>query len=53
MLPILDKIYKKTLYLQDYLLSDGICKGLAAACKLFDHRLVNRVLFTNCGITGD
>ena len=52
-LPILDKIYKKTLCLQDYLLSDGICKGLAEACKLFDHTVVNRVLFSNCGITGD
>ena len=53
MLPILDKIYKKTLCLNDYLLSDGNCRGLAAACELFDHRVVNRVLFNNCGITGD
>lgn len=52
-LPILDKIFKKTLCLQDYLLSDGNCRGLAAACKLVDHRIVNRVLFNNCGITGD
>ena len=31
-LPILDKILKKTIYLQDYALSDGHCKGLAASC---------------------
>lgn len=31
-LPILDKIYKKTLCLNDYNLSDGNCRGLAAAC---------------------
>lgn len=52
-LPILDKIYKKTLCLNDYLLSDGNCRGLAAACELFDHQVVNRVLFNNCGLTGD
>ena len=52
-LPILDKIYKKTLCLNDYLLSDGNCRGLAAACELFDPVVVNRVLFNNCGITGD
>ena len=53
MLPILDKIYKKTLCLNDYLLSDGNCRGLAAACELFDTQVVNRVLFNNCGITGE
>ena len=53
MLPILDKIYRKTLCLNDYLLSDGNCRGLAAACELFDHQVVNRVLFNNCGLSGD
>ena len=52
-LPILDKIIRKTIYLQDYALSDGHCKGLAAACQFFDPKVVNRVLFSNCGINGD
>ena len=52
-LPILDKILRKTIYLQDYSLSDGHCKGLAVACQFFDPKLVNRILFSNCGINGD
>ena len=52
-LPILSKIYRKTLCLQDYTLSLGQCKGLAAACEHFDHKIVNRVFFNNCGIDGD
>ena len=52
-LPILDKIYKKTLCLNDYLLSDGNCQGLAAACAMLDPTVVNRVLFNNCGITDE
>lgn len=52
-LPILDKIYKKTLCLNDYLLSDGNCRGLAAACAILDPAVVNRVLFNNCGITDE
>ena len=52
-MPILDKIYRKTLCLNDYLLGDGNCRGLAAACKLFNHQIVNRVLFNNCGLSGD
>ena len=51
-LPILDKIFKKTLCLQNYLLTDGNCRGLAAACEFLDYHLVNRFLFNNCGITG-
>lgn len=51
-LPILDKISKKTLCLQNYLLTDGNCRGLAAACEFLDYHLVNRFLFNNCGITG-
>ena len=52
-LPILDKIYRKTLCLQNYLLNDGHCQGLAEACQFLDHRVVNRMLFKNCGISGE
>ena len=52
-LPILDKVYMKTLCLQNYLLNDGHCRGLADACEHLDHKVVNRMLFNNCGITGD
>ena len=49
-LPILEKVCKKTLLLQEYTLSEGHCRGLAKACQYFDHKFVNRVLFDNCGI---
>ena len=49
-LPILDKIYKKTLCLQDYHLSEGNCQGLADACQFLDTAVVNRMLFNNCGV---
>ena len=49
-LPILEKVFKKTLVLQEYTLSKGHCRGLARACRFFDHKFVNRVLFSNCGI---
>lgn len=49
-LPILDKVCRKTLMLQEYTLSPGHCRGLAEACKFFDHRFVNRVFLNNCGI---
>ena len=52
-LPILDKIYKKTICLQDYTMSEGHCKGLATACEFFDAKVVNRVLMSNCGVNGD
>lgn len=52
-LPILDKIYRKTLCLQDYYLSEGNCRALADACEYLDHHVVNRMLFNNCGLTGD
>ena len=52
-LPILDKIYRKTLCLQDYYLSESNCHGLSDACEYLDHRVVNRMLFKNCGLTGD
>lgn len=49
-LPILEKVQKKTLVLQEYCLSRGHCRGLARACQFFDHRFVNRVLLNNCGV---
>ena len=52
-LPILDKIWKKTLCLQNYFLSEGNIKGLASACEVLDFRLVNRLLLNNNGINGD
>ena len=52
-LPILDKIYKKTICLQDYTMSEGHCKGLAHACEFIDSKVVNRILMSNCGVTGD
>ena len=52
-LPILDKIYRKTIVLQDYHLSEGNCQGLADACEHLDTQIVNRMLFNNCGLTGD
>ena len=52
-LPILDKVYMKTLCLQNYLLSEGHCRGLAVSCEHLDNKAVNRMLFNNCSITGD
>lgn len=52
-LPILDKIWKKTLCLQNYFLSEGNIKGLASACEVLDFKLVNRLLLNNNGINGD
>jgi len=49
-LPILDKVCRKTIMLQEYTLSPGHCRGLAVACQFFDHQYVNRVFFSNCGI---
>lgn len=43
----------KTLCLQNYLLSEGHCRGLAEACEHLDHKVVNRMLFNNCSISGD
>lgn len=50
MLPLLDKIRGKTLYLQSYALSKGHCRALAAACKIFDSDVINRLFFENCGV---
>ena len=36
--------------LSEYTLSPGHCRGLAQACRYFDHRYVNRVFLNNCGI---
>jgi len=52
-LPIFDKIYRKTLCLQDYHLSEGNCEGLADSCEFLDPSIVNRMLFNNCGLSGD
>ena len=52
-LPILDKVYRKTLCLQDYNLTPGHCQAIAVACQYFDEKLVNRVLFSNNGMNGD
>ena len=34
-------------------MSEGHCRGLAEACGYFNTEVVNRVLFSNCGIDGD
>ena len=52
-MPILDKIWKKTLCLQNYFLSEGNIRGLAQACEILDFRIVNRLLLNNCGISGE
>jgi len=49
-LPILDKIRGKTLFLQSYTLSKGQFRALAQACKHFNDQIVNRVYFENCGL---
>ncbi len=53
LLPIFDKIVNKTLCLQNYQLNDGHVKGIAQACQFFDHTKINRLLFNNCGLSGD
>ena len=52
-LPIFDKIFRKTLCLHNYHLSDGNCQGLADSCEHLDDKVINRMLFNNCGISGD
>ena len=49
-LPVLEKVYAKTLVLQEYTLSKGHCRGIARACQYLDHRFVNRIFFCNSGI---
>ena len=44
---------KKTLCLQNYLLHDGHVEGLAEACEHLDRKVINRMHFNNCGMTGD
>ena len=53
LLPIFDKIFKKCLTLQDYMLNEGHCLGIAEACEFIDHQKMNRVLLSNCGLSGD
>ena len=53
LLPIFEKIYRKTLCLQDYILSDGQCQGIVEACNYIDYKKMNRVFFSNCGLTGN
>ena len=53
LLPIFEKIYQKTLCLQNYILNDGQCHGIAEACHFIDHKHMNRVLFNNCGLSGN
>ena len=52
-LPVFDKIFNKTLCLQNYLLNDGHCQGLSDACENLDPSIVNRMLFNNCGLSGE
>lgn len=52
-LPIFDKVCNKTMILQDYTLSDGHVQGIADACESLDPTKINRMLFNNCGLTGD
>lgn len=52
-LPIFDKIYNKTLYLESYNITDGHCQGLGEACQYLDNQLVNRMVFSKCGMSGD
>ena len=51
LLPIFEKVVDKTLCLQDYKLSSAHVKGLAQACEQLDTTKVNRMLFSNCGLT--
>jgi hypothetical protein len=51
-LPILEKVYNKTLTLYDYNLSMVQTKALEHAARFFES-FVNRVLFDNCGITDE
>lgn len=53
LLPIFEKIYRKTLCLQDYVLSEGQCHAIAEACNYVDEKRMNRVLFNNCSLTGN
>lgn len=39
--------------LQNYKLSEGHIQGMAEACENLDHQKINRMLFNNCGLTGE
>lgn len=53
MLPILDKVIDKTLCLENYKLNAGLVMGLAKACEHLDSTKVNRMFFSNCGLSAD
>jgi len=52
-LPVFDKVVKKTLCLHNYYLNGGHIEGIADACEFLDPNQVNRLLFNNCGMSGD
>ena len=49
-LPILEKVYNKTLSLYDYTLSPVHTQALENASKFFEN-FVNRILLDNCGVS--
>jgi hypothetical protein len=50
-LPILEKVVGKTICLLDYTVPEGVCKALAVAAPNIDSSIINRILFSNCGIS--
>ena len=48
-LPILSKIYNKTLPLVNYQIGDGVCGGLGHACKA-NPKLINTVILDSNGL---
>ena len=51
-LPILEKVYNKTLSLYDYTLSPVHTQALENASKFFEN-FVNRILLDNCGVSDE
>ncbi len=51
-LPLLEKIYGKTLGLYGYTLSEGHCKAFESACRFLDGK-INKILLDNCGVGDD
>ena len=35
------------------MLNEGQCLGISEACEFIDHKQMNRVLLSNCGLSGD
>ena len=50
-LPILEKVIAKTILLQNYAISEGVCHALAQAAPSLDSSQINRINFTNNGIS--